>query len=152
MTVERAEKGFELRVARAKETQRATLEGLSATNSATASATAGLKVAADAALSRNRARNPIATEPRNGRNSSPEKHPPELRPVAPPIGTSRDALEYGLRLLRRVRWTGRHVELDAAGQLVIRPRLGTADSFGREVGARGNDIVRALLDEAGGSP
>ena len=59
-------------------------------------------------------------------------------------------LERGRYLLERLRWTGRHVGLDDGGALVIRPRLGTADEFGRAVAACPDDIARALGAETAG--
>ena len=76
-------------------------------------------------------------------------------PAAEPCGeVIAAALERGRRLLGRLHWTGRAVELGSDGMLLIRPPLGRADRFGQDVAAHPGDIVRALRAEAreGASP
>ena len=75
-----------------------------------------------------------------------EADEPEARAPEPVADLAR-----GRRLLDRLRWTRRHVGLAPDGGLVVRPRVGTADAFGREVAAHPDDIAAVLAAEVAGA-
>ena len=162
MSAGQARTAPQLRVAHPIGAQRATSDPAAATPGATSSATEALRAAARAALARNKGRNAERNDAENGRNSEPPKPAPELRPgtavldavpagALPPTPDTVADLERGRRLLDRLRWTRRHVGLGPDGVLVVRPRVGTADPFGREVAAHPDDIAAVLAAEAAGA-